>query len=234
MSSPQYKQILDRVKGGEKFLDFGCCFGQEVRKLVCTCHPTLSFSFHTPHRIAQAYDGAPPENLYGTDLRQEFIDLGYDLFQDRETLKSTFIAADAFDPQSPLKQLNGRMSIVYAGSFFHLFDWDGQFAMAKRVVELLKPEPGGMLLGRQVGNFNPGEYVRDGQDGEKRRWRHDPRTWKEMWELVGKETGTKWDVHVEMEDWKFAKGELGIVGTKLLEQRGEPGTGILRFVVRKL
>jgi len=36
MTTPHYKQIIDRVKGGEKFLDLGCCFGQEVRQLVST------------------------------------------------------------------------------------------------------------------------------------------------------------------------------------------------------
>lgn len=126
------------------------------------------------------------------------------------------------------------MSVVYAGSFFHLFDWDDQFAMAKRVVELLKPEAGSMLLGRHVGNINPGEYTRAGIDGERKRWRHDPRTWKEMWELVGKETDTKWDVHAEMEEWGFGREKFGTGERKLLERRGEPGTKRLHFVVKKL
>jgi len=34
ISSPQYDEILSRVKNGEKFLDLGCCFGQEIRQLV--------------------------------------------------------------------------------------------------------------------------------------------------------------------------------------------------------
>jgi len=102
--------------------------------------------------------------------------------------------------------------------------------MAKRVVELLKPEAGSMLLGRQVGNINPGEYKRAGFDGERKKWRHDLRTWKEMWELVGKETDTKWDVHAEMEAFEgIGRGER-----KLLEQRAEPGTKRLHFVVKKL
>ena len=45
MASPHYKQIVDRVKGGEKLLDLGCCFGQEVRQLVSTRHATLLFPF---------------------------------------------------------------------------------------------------------------------------------------------------------------------------------------------
>ena len=51
----------------------GCCFGQEIRKL--------------------AYDGAVQSNLYGCDPRSEFFNLGYRLFRDRDTLKSTFIEA---------------------------------------------------------------------------------------------------------------------------------------------
>jgi len=126
------------------------------------------------------------------------------------------------------------MSIVYAGSFFHLFDWDGQFAMAKRVAELLKPEPGAMILGRQVGNINPGEHLRAGYGKERKRWRHDPRTWKEMWELVGKETGTKWHVHAEMEELQLGGGKCGTMEAKFLQRWGERGTVKLYFVVRKL
>ena len=33
-------------------------------------------------------DGAPAENIYGTDSESEFMDLGYDLFRDRDMLKS--------------------------------------------------------------------------------------------------------------------------------------------------
>jgi SAM-dependent methyltransferase len=135
---PQYAEILGRLKGGEeKFLDLGCCFGQEIRRLV--------------------YDGAPSENLTGSDLRPEFFELGYELFKDRETLKSSFIAADIFDTKSELKSLYGTIGVLYAGSFLHLFGWEKQVVIAKRMVELLKPVPGSVVLGRQVGDLVPGE-----------------------------------------------------------------------------
>lgn len=40
--SPVYDEVLCRLKKGEKLLDLGCCFGQDIRKLV--------------------HDGAPSEN----------------------------------------------------------------------------------------------------------------------------------------------------------------------------
>ena len=29
-----YPEVLERTKAGEKLLDLGCCFGQEIRQLV--------------------------------------------------------------------------------------------------------------------------------------------------------------------------------------------------------
>jgi len=116
---PYYPTILERLKTGEQnFLDLGCCFGQELRKLVA--------------------DGAPPENLYGADLNPEFFDLGYKLFRDKDTLTSKFIAADIFDPGSELHELDGKIDILYAGSFLHLFSYEGQINACKAIVKLLR------------------------------------------------------------------------------------------------
>lgn len=115
----------------------GCCFGQEIRRL--------------------AADGAPSENLYGSDLRPEFFELGYEFFRDRDTLKSKFIAADIFDPNSALKELDGKIDILYAGSFLHLFGYEQQLEVSIRIAKLLKEKPGSLLVGRQVGNVEAGE-----------------------------------------------------------------------------
>lgn len=39
---PYYDEVLSRVKNGEKLLDLGCCFGQELRKLVSPRIPSFS------------------------------------------------------------------------------------------------------------------------------------------------------------------------------------------------
>lgn len=179
--SPLYPTILKRmIESKHTLLDMGCCFAQDVRKLVS--------------------DGAPSENIYGAELRQEFIDLGYDLFRDRDTLKSKFLIGDVFDDsdESEFKQIEGGIDIIYAASFFHLFNWDDQVRVAELVVRLLRPVTGSIVFGRQRGNVNPAEYEHmTNQRGTM--FRHNQDSWKKMWQQVGKSTGTQWDVNVTLE-----------------------------------
>jgi len=71
-----YSQVLERlIKGKETLLDLGCALGQDVRHLVSA--------------------GVPADQIYGLDVTDGFIDLGYELFNDRASLKSRFIIADA-------------------------------------------------------------------------------------------------------------------------------------------
>jgi SAM-dependent methyltransferase len=176
--SPSYPTILQRLKtGNENFLDLGCCFGQEIRRLV--------------------HDGAPSSHLYGADLRPEFFALGYKLFRDSSTLQSTFIAANVFDPSSPLKDLEGRIDIIYAGSFLHLFDYELQVKVCKRIIETLRARKGSVVLGRQVGNVVAGERVHRTNEAQSM-FRHNEESFRKMWEEVGEATGTKWRVEVEM------------------------------------
>lgn len=174
--SPKYPEILQRIKNGDKYLDIGCCVGQDIRKL--------------------ASDGAPSENMYGSDLQQEFMDIGYDLFLDKSTLKSTFIAADILNPESGLKQLEGQIDIIHAASFFHLFDWDESVTAMKQAVRLLKAKPGSMLVGRQIGNAEAG--ARAGSRTNKQRYRHNQESFEKMWKQVGEETGTNWNVDARL------------------------------------
>lgn len=123
------------------------------------------------------------------------------------------------------------MSIVYTGSFFHLFNHEEQFDVAKRVVQLLTPEKGTMIVGRQVGNTNAGEFNAEGFPGEKRRFRHNPKTWTEFWDEVGEATGTKWKVEAELDPYGIGFG--GSEG-KLTALRNEDGARRMRFVVTRV
>ncbi|OQE38936.1 hypothetical protein PENCOP_c007G03133 [Penicillium coprophilum] len=204
--SPLYPEVLDRLKSGQKLLDVGCAVGQELRQLV--------------------FDGVPSENLYASDLRQDFYDIGYDLFNDHDHLKAQFIVADVFDDNSDLvKNLTHKIDIVNAASFFHLFNWNQQLLVAKRLVGLLQDKPGSLLIGRQIGLVNPPPP--ENEEAAGKHYRHDPATWEKFWEQVGAETGTKWEVETRMEKWAGAD--------KMMKDYHEGmDTFKLRFSVRRL
>lgn len=94
------------------------------------------------------FDGAPGENLTGSELEPAFVELGYELFQDKQKLKATFTTGDFFS--SDIGGLKGQsFDIIYGGSFFHLFSWDEQVEALSRAVGLLKAR--GMIFGYQTG-----------------------------------------------------------------------------------
>ncbi|KAG4438614.1 hypothetical protein IFR05_005897 [Cadophora sp. M221] len=202
--SPDYPAVLQRLKSGnENFLDLGCCFGQELRKL--------------------AHDGAFQENLYGCDLRSEFFDMGYRLFLDRDILKSKFIGADIFDFNSALSGLDGAIDIIYAGSFLHLFDYQTQVEVCKRIVKLLREKKDSLILGRQVGNTVAGEFIQETNLGGIM-YRHSGESFKKMWDEVGEETGTKWRVEYDF---------VLLEGLRKEGDEVEPTLGMLRFSIFK-
>nr|POE51694.1 methyltransferase trt5 [Quercus suber] len=189
-ASREYAALLTTLRRpGACFLDLGCCFGTEIRKLV--------------------FDGVPPENCVGTDLRPEFFDIGYELFRDRERMRGArFFAADIFDEScAEFQALEGKVDVVCAGSFFHLFDLPGQTKAAERVAKLLRRNAGdgggaasaAVVVGRQVGSVSPGLKAREGVT-EKGMYRHDARTWREMWDGVGRKLGVEFEVECRMEE----------------------------------
>jgi hypothetical protein len=71
---PYYRPVLELRSGGT-FVDAGCCFGQEIRFLI--------------HE-----EKIPAKQLYSFDLEPAFIDLGYELFRDKEKLCATMLSGD--------------------------------------------------------------------------------------------------------------------------------------------
>jgi len=174
--SPSYVSILQRLKDGASLLDLGCCFAQDLRKLV--------------------HDGAPSENLWGAELKGDFLELGYELFRDRETFHAHFLEADIFDTEGPLKQLEGRMDLIQLGLFLHLFDLAGQAKACERVVGLMKPEKGVLILGQQIGSLEAGPMALD--SGSKM-YKHNVESFEKMWKEVGEKTGTEWKVNASLD-----------------------------------
>ena len=153
--------------------------------------------------------------------------MGYDLFLDKETLKTKFIAGDVLDPDASIKQLDGKIDIIHATFFFHLFNWDGQVKIAKCFVSLLNQEAGVLVIGRQIGNIEAGEYSGSGLP-DKTRYGHNDESFKRMWKLVGDETGTNWRVDVRISNNDLAK----IHGSQF--EWASPGSCVLSYTVRRL
>ena len=124
-----------------------------------------------------ALDGYHAQNIVACDLRQEFIDAGHKLFQDTDgSCKINFFATDIFDvtpasasaeaevalPLSDLKEvkslnkLKGRITHLYAGSLFHIWNVETQYAVALRFASLAKPAPGTIIFGRHQGSETAG------------------------------------------------------------------------------
>jgi hypothetical protein len=142
------------------------------------------------------HDGAPSENLWGAELKGDFLELGYELFLDREKFGAHFMEADVFDTEGPLKQLEGNMDLIQIGLFLHLFDLAGQTKACERIVGLMKPEKGVLILGQQIGSIDAGPM--DMSSGSKM-YKHNVESFKKMWKEVGEKTGTEWEVRANMD-----------------------------------
>ncbi|KAG9105231.1 hypothetical protein FRC07_009470 [Ceratobasidium sp. 392] len=213
---PAYKHALEYVQKHPDaiYLELGCCFGNVPRKAVL--------------------DGYPPQNIIATDLHQEFWDLGYELFKDNpSTFPASFIPGDILSPEvldpsaeklnkkpvlSELKSLTellGRVSIIHASSFFHLFSEGGaedQMKVARSCVSLLTGLPGTTIFGGHIAAPKPGLYQRPRSDNAM--FCHSPESWEEMWKEALKSTGRDTEVRVwtkmtEMSDDPLFSGGRG-------------------------
>lgn len=178
-------------------------------------------------------DGARGENLYGADLRLDFLELGYELFRDKGSLKAQFLQGDVFEEEAEaeggreLSKLDGKIDIIHAASFLHLFSWEEQVRAGTRMVRLMTEEDA-LVFGRQVGTTKPGVYARR-TDKTRTRYDHNPDTFQKLWDAIGEKTGTKWKVIAELHEVKGWQSE---------EERGEHVAGgsrmMLQFEVHRL
>jgi SAM-dependent methyltransferase len=178
---------LGREREGAIFLDMGCCFGNDTRKIVA--------------------DGFPIQNVIASDLRQEFWDLGHKLFRSTPaSFPAHFVAGDAFDLAqgdlappvgfgrpalqnvTSLQPFKGHISVIHASSFFHLFDEEKQHQMARIFASLLSPEPGSIIFGCHVGKSVKGFNV--SPRSSRKMFCHSPKSWRGLWDGEAFEKGT--------------------------------------------
>lgn len=166
---PVYPDVLKRLAAGQTLLDLGCCFGQDLRKLV--------------------FDGASSDNLLGVDLHAEFHDLGYELFRDKDTLKARFYSQSIFDGEF-LPEWHGKIDMIYMGTFLHLFSYDQQKIIISKVLKLLRDRKGSLVFGRHVG-AEEGGSIRLNANWEL--FGHSEATIEKLWKEEGASKGD-WQV----------------------------------------
>ena len=203
----QYATIIARLRSGhdqeeteERFLDLGTCLGQDLRRLI--------------------YDGVPAACLYGVDILPTYEELGYQLFGDGNKGHPIFIAADlladddddddddvdvAKPPRDPrwASEILGKMTIVHASMFLHLFDLATQVRACCRIIRLLSGKPGDLVLGSQCGSRQSTELLLRppfASSSRKSLYYHDIHSFRRMWDDVGSATNTKWNVTVDFEE----------------------------------
>ena len=176
---PEMKTAVARMQAPgstDTLLELACCVGQTIRQLVAL--------------------GIESDRLYASDLHPEFISIGFELFRDEDRIRTVFAAGDMLAPDDPnLKAMDGKVSLIHAASFFHLFTWNQQLVIGKRIVRLLRPDrTDNMLFGHQIGSVLPGEKARLRGGGS--RYLHDQSSFQRLWDEVGAATGTRWNVDV--------------------------------------
>jgi len=188
-----YKEVLQlgRERPGAILLDLGCCFGNDARKAVD--------------------DGFPASQVVATDLKQEFWELGHELFRSTsESCPIRFVQGDILDPslvavnltspptsgdvlsactaQRSLAPLQRLVSAIHASAFFHLFDETDQERIARACNTLLSHQPGSIIFGSHRGSDTPTDR------GKGNSFAHSPESWKDMWRKVAPDGSLQVDV----------------------------------------
>ncbi|CAI4215444.1 unnamed protein product [Parascedosporium putredinis] len=132
-SDPRYQRVLSRLtswRSSDVLLDLGCGVGQSLRQF--------------------SYDGVHASKLIGLDINPTLIEIGFELFRDRHRTPAGFVVGNMMDDvDEGLEKIDGRISIVHASNFWHLFNWTQQLAMAVRLVRFFKMgEKRAMIYGR--------------------------------------------------------------------------------------
>lgn len=174
-----FEKLLPRLQHGDaNILDLGCALGQDVRVLI-SC-------------------GVPPCSIYALDYMQDLWDVGFELFNDEIGTKRgmeevTFRQHDFL--QGVPEQWKGQMDVVFAGAFFHVFDYEDQVKASRNAAKLLKPQSGSLIFGYQLGRLTAVEgpsFASTSKSGKT--FLHNQKSFEKLWCDIGEELNVQFDI----------------------------------------
>ena len=172
----RYREVVARGRARDDtiFLDIGCCSNVPSQFLWYSVFSLLLIVVGTDVRKL-VFDGYPGNRVIATDIQVEYLQLGHKLYEDKDTCPITFFSADIVNLAMPsniecatvhldlakfnikdvssFEQLWGRVTHIYTGMLFHLFDEEIQYEIAKRLALLLdrRPSSGAIIFGIHEG-----------------------------------------------------------------------------------
>lgn len=109
----------------------------------------------------------------------------------------------------PLQDLDGTVEVILINRVFHQWRWDAQVKCAKHLACLSKGKRS-LVVGMQVGHRKGQELIIPILGVPL--FHHDPETWSELWEQVGRET---WMNGRLRRNSRLGTGEVGTRDTKV-------------------
>lgn len=179
-----YSKILCHLKekGDIKIADFGCCFGQDIRKLIL--------------------DGVAPEMITAVDLHDGYWLAGREVFLDNANneklngIKTCFFDIslplhhpDAIEARFPSSK--GTFDFIILQAVLHTMSLEQHKSTLQRIRMLLKK--GGIVMGRTVGSDPAKEWVMT-PNGQSRRYLHSATSLSDLFKELGFQS---WDCSFE-------------------------------------
>lgn len=170
--------------------------GTDVRKLVSDGYPSQQVIATDLHA---GINSCFPTSEVAAEPNTGLWNAGHELFKSNpEEFPIAFLTGDIFELTSPslasqnsplpsslshlktLHPLNGRVSVIYATHFFHLFDIERTKLLAERFDKLLSPESGSFIYGLHLGAREA--TMQTSTAGTM--FVHSPESWQELWYKV--------------------------------------------------
>jgi hypothetical protein len=148
-------------------------------------------------------DANGSNKIIAVDLRQDFIELGQELFKG-PTVGIEFRTANFLESSDAnLDDVKGKVTLLYTGAVFHLFNEENQRIFTEKISSLVAKDKEVVVFGSHRGAEQKGP--RDHRSGGIL-FCHDPQSWKDLWTEALGEDAKNWTMKAELRNtWTAAE-----------------------------